>query len=656
MQELEGQNGLWEYNSDETFAFLNMLSILSKTDEFRKWLINFHNLKDHDQFFEGYKCLVLTALRGFINSILMNDPFKLRDDELFTIANSRGFNIEKLPNSCEKVVFLKNVWRLSKSIRKPKSWKDLNVKEALAPLLKSYEVILKQNLKATKNTSKLDSLTFATEFCAYLFLIDTRKARPHGYYVSILNNDLNLQYLDKIFTGYAYSLQFLWYKLLGSERFQKSCVKDLHRSQKVRFEHDKKTLTINIGTANSERVIEETLEEKRERKFRKSVFEKWLSIDQFFEEIRSEIIQPLEKKLDHGLGSLGKGLLQIEKFRKSNLGSLLKKDSTMEPAFVKKKDDDSIKKQLDVKFLWEDLDILDAGQASWEFNGVFAFISMLTGYVKILHDHDSEGVVKVMIIKHPSDDESHYYYSFAILVASYGIFAHDSGWIVFFDCAMDSSGSGVELRDSCLNTIEKFRKDNSISVEELIVDKKLFKEFLDSRGVSYSKHTETSTLYREANEIVSQAKGKLFEYIFFKYWFDNKKHKIIRCDFSLNDEQIDCIAVDERTVIVFECKLQLHEIQKTIKQIQKKIAAVKRKYHNYQVIPCLITYEPIMYERQKEIKSKGISIIQNFKNILQNDRVFDGERKKLLRIFDSDLRERYYYGETSWWRPRNYWV
>jgi len=565
-----------ELNSDEAFAFLNILYILSDTEGFRQWLTDFHKLNNHDKFFDGYKFTIITTLLAFMNSFTMHDPFKLKDDEICNRAEFRGIKLERLPNSCEKIVFQKNVWRLGKKIRKATRWKELDVKNELSPILELFDRLKQNNIQPTKNIPKTDALNYVSEFYAYLFLIDTSHARPKGYYHPFFSTEKSPQYLDKVFDGYVYSLQFLWYQMLGEENFAKSCVKDLHRCQEIKFRDEKKISIKLNGTTDEYYEIEFDADEKKEQEYRSLVYDKWQTIDQFFKKIREEIIRPLEKKIDHGFGGLEDGLVRLVNFEKPMLGVLLDKTKLDEPAYINKNDLESMKKRLDVEFLWYDIDVFDSGQANLEFNGVFAFNMMLTGYVTILDEEGNEGKIRIMKIIHPDRNQDLNYYSLAILIGSYGLFSDSSGWIVFYDSLIDSPGSGGHHRDLCFDCIEKFRKQSRVDLKEITVDKKTFQNYLESRKISFSDTRELSNMYRDVEDDVSQIKGKLFEYVFLKYCLDNKKYDLVRGDFSLSGQQIDCVCLQDETVYVFECKLQIHDdLRDYIKQIERVSNACK---------------------------------------------------------------------------------
>ena len=103
-----------ESNNDQIFAFLEILRILSDTKNFQEWLSTYHKIYDQQEFFEGYKYIFAVSLQYFINELISYDPFSFKDDEKLTHASSYGMPLKNIPNSCEKTVVLKNIWKHSK--------------------------------------------------------------------------------------------------------------------------------------------------------------------------------------------------------------------------------------------------------------------------------------------------------------------------------------------------------------------------------------------------------------------------------------------------------------------------------------------------------------------------------------------------------------
>ena len=330
---LEGEDN----NSDETLAFLNILQILSDTEDFRNWLTTFHKMNNHDELLEGYKFSIMTCLLSFMNLIKTDDLFNLEQDEVCYRAEFRGIKIELLPNSCEKIIFQKNIWRLGKKIRQTTKWANLSVRESLLPILDLFLKIKTNHLRGARKFTTDESLNYLSQFYAYIFLIDTQRGRPKGYYHPLFSIEKNPKYLDCVFKGYVFSLQYIWYKLLGRKKFLASCVKDLHRSQEVSSQ-DK--FRVTSGKVESEdEYYEFGLDGKEQEgeKLRSTVYAKWNTIDQFFSKIREEIIRPLEKKTNSMLNVNGVGLINVVNPNKTMLGTLLEKMNLERPHYMEKK-------------------------------------------------------------------------------------------------------------------------------------------------------------------------------------------------------------------------------------------------------------------------------------------------------------------------------
>lgn len=289
-----------DYNFDESFAFLEILRILSNTDKFHNWLKEYHHLQSIDDILEGYKYIIATSLRCFIQSLMLNDPFKLKDDRFLIRGDFRiGKSLDDVPNRCEKTIFMKNVWNCGKDIRKAKSWEEIGNAKSLSILLNVFENLFRDNIRSNSKISKEDAVRFAAQFWAYLELVDCRFGMPKGSRASLFEIEKSTVYLDKVFAGYLYSLQFLWFELLGDEKFKKTVLKDLHSATETKFERPDNSITISFDESDYETVeIPESKEEKQKRLEYERVFKKWESIDQFFEEIKYEIIRPLEKDLE----------------------------------------------------------------------------------------------------------------------------------------------------------------------------------------------------------------------------------------------------------------------------------------------------------------------------------------------------------------------
>ena len=622
-------------NNDHIFAFLEILRILSKTENFQEWLSTYHKIDEHQEFLEGYKYILTVSLMYFITQLISYDPFSLKDDEKLVRADFHGITINNIPNSCEKTIVLKNIWKQSKKIRKAKTFEEIK-NEKPSELLDLYETLREQNLKPNKEISKEESISSVAQFNAYLLLTDTSFGMPRATrWASIFEPDESLKYLDTVFNGYRYALEYLWFCLLGPTKFQEFCVKDLHRSDEIHFKNEDKTINIKLGSSYEDSEIEEyqESEEAIRRVEWDRVHNKWKTIDQFFNKVRSEMIRPLEVKIGR-MGGLGKGFLKLENFDKDLFKNLITNEVEDAP-YMTKTDEESMKKRIESELLWYPISVLSAAQ-TFTFNVAFSFVSMLRGLVDISREQDEDSKITVKIFKHPAHGvENGYDYSFGIKVGVGGFISDSSGWLIFHDCATDYSGSGGQYHQMCMNEIENHKEENAVEAEELIFENEIFTKFLTDKGISMD-YEKSRKVYEKMNESITQMKGKLLEYLVYKWINSKEQFKIVHCDHIVNDEQIDCFCKSDDEIEHFECKLQLHDIQKTIKQIKRKHSKIKQAYTKEKVNANLVLYTTITNDAKNKLEKEGIKVYQDFKSNIQNDRIFEGTRRELKNYLNSD--------------------
>ena len=625
-----------ETNNDHIFAFLEILRILSKTENFQDWLSNYHKIDDQQEFLEGYKYILTVSLMYFVTQLISHDPFSLKDDEKLIRADFLGVTIDNIPNSCEKIIVLKNIWRQSKKIRRARTFEEIQSAEPYN-ILKAYEALRETNLKANKEISKEESLSSIAQFYAYLLLVDTSFGMPRATkWASIFEPDESLKYLDTVFNGYRYALEYLWFCLLGPEKFQQFCVKDLHRSDEIHFDNENNTIKIKLGKGDDSGI--EEYSESEEERVRKEewdrIHDKWRTIDQFFGKLRSEMIRPLEAKIGR-LGGFGKGFVRLDNFEKDMLGDLITNPAEDAPYMINT-DEESLKKRIESELLWYPISVLNSAK-TFTFNGAFSFVAMLRGLVNIVREGDNEGKILVQIFKHPAlGVKKGNDYSFGIKVGVGSAISDTSGWLIFHDCATDYSGSGGHDYEMCINEIEKHKQVNAVEIKEQIFEGELFTKFLADKGISMD-YEKSRKLYEKMNESFSKIKGKLLEYLVYK-WINSKvEFETVQCDIVVNNEQIDCFCKSGNKIEHFECKLQLHNVQDTIKQIKRKHSKIKQEYPNHIVNANLILYATITTEVKKQLEDQGIRVHQDFKSNIQNERIFDGTRRELNSHFNSNL-------------------
>ena len=657
-------------SADQIFSFINILKIVSNVNAFQKWLKEYHKINDDDQIYKGYKFFIDVCIRGFIGSVIYDTSLDLEEDFTFFRARFCGVEIDDIPNTCEKTIFIKNVWNSTKEIRKSKNWEGLTycIKD-IEELLQVFDVIYVQNVSSNKKLSKESALNISTIFNTHNLLNDTRRGIPHAYPLApILKPSTSEKYLEDVYMGYAYALQYLWFVLLGKETFEGSSLENLHKAHVIYSKYaeeqmepkagisvlDEETIKEFIKKTNLEEVMgagggicaiaeepsDEDIKKSNEEKERLSKLKNWFALDRFFEIIQEEIIRPIEEGLKIK-SSLFDPLLIIEDtFSKNLFTAFLATDKIREPTYLEAQDGGLMNKKLDHFFLWYDVDVLDPLKTG-EFNGVPAFTTTLIGSVEKNRYVGRDEVVLVRRLKHPVEHVQGYDYSYSILIPAFGTISDYSGWLIFFDCATDYSGYGGSLYQEAEKFIKKFLEEKKIELIELDVDIKIFKEYLEKKSVSHAR-LSISEIQRKTEDFIGDVKGIFFEYLFYNWLSEeccDKCKEIPKCNVSENGEQIDVITKTETDIRIFECKVNLHsdEIDNTIRQINNKVKAVQRSDER-KITPHLVVFSPIQDVYKKKFEEEGIQVLSPpFNEIIRDWRKLNvNERKKILKIIKSD--------------------
>lgn len=438
----------YEQAIGDVLGVLNCLQLIADIDGFRRWIQSHHAISGDHRLFEGYKFTIETLIRMLHHEISYNRSLRLTEDDLFHRASFAGISFYKLPNSCEKNTILRNIAWQAEPIIQASQWQVL--KESVAHFQHTVISPLATITPATvvspqyKITDKDSAIRFATMFLVYIFLNDTSRGIPHGYHEPVFREDIPPSFgipkrtrarLPGVFEGYKFAVQFLWHSILG-ERFGDTSLVRLHQASS------------------------------------------WRDFDNFFEEIRREIIQPIEAEI--GTLSVFDTVLLLKKPVKTHIRNLIS-HGPPEPRL-------SQKDSLERLFLWYDIQLIDG--SDFNFAGVAAFIPMLIGLAETVRELQREGEkdrkVQVIRLVHGSPIEHRRDYSYAVLVQVGGIFSDASGWMLFYDCCSDA-GSTSLLYKQAEDYIDRYERENLVSVAQRRVDKKRFLKLTKHRLVSLTK-------------------------------------------------------------------------------------------------------------------------------------------------------------------------
>jgi hypothetical protein len=418
-------NDYYNKKIDDILAIINAIDILIRFDDFKNWLLEIHQIKDYLDIIPGYKFTFDILTRRLHNEISTNNSLGLKVDRIFERSDFSGHTIiDALPDSSEKVILLKEIRHYVKPILESNNLIQLETSlkvfknEVLDPFLKLKDI---SHLNSAYSIPTLDlAIKYSTMNEVFVFLNDTsRNGVPHGYPTPNLDNilwdtssrDLRTQ-LNSYFLGYKYSVQFIWFKLM-SNRFDYPAVIHLHES-------------------NS-----------------------WDEFNYYYSAIQKEIIDPLEHEYKINLGMAP--IILVDPNAKTVLNSLLRPTlkSTYKPNRLE---------ELEQLFQWYPIELLDSSRKTL-FNGLPALKSLLYGSVEIKRKNGIDEKTQVIKLTHPESQGRHTY-SYAILMETYGMISDASGWLLFFGCCYDHTGTGISKKLQIESLIDEFKYKNLITLVE----------------------------------------------------------------------------------------------------------------------------------------------------------------------------------------------
>ncbi len=613
-------------------AALEINKVLSNISDFTNWIKIKYDINENEVF-DGYKFMLNMSLRGICEQI--KDSSKaLNLEEDYTTFRSLFFldmNINEIPNSSEKTILIKNVWMMRKLFTKSKNFIELQ--KGLFDL----NTKLKPFYDLTTKVKLINCLMKQQDIIAYLskayistYFNDNRNGIPWIYtltkQLSFNENDQNIKH---VLQGYKYALEYIWFKLLEEREFETFKFDVIHKS------------------------------------------ESFIQIDRsIFKKAFDNVVDPIEKI---NKVSILKPLLILQTFDKKVVKDFLSTSKITEPEYLTKTDEDSKFKYLDYKLLWYGINVSDTRKVE-VFNGTFAFESILLGYKELKKRNNNTSKIYVKIFKHPvTDIKNSFDYSFGILIEAIGAFSDASGWMIFFDCATDYSGSGGMQLLHTLKLIDELKKENKnvLEIEDLIVDKKLFIKYIRERKVSsvfdYINKSSTSEGIkdngkqtnkspREIEGVIGRAKGKVLELLAYLFYEKSKyNNEEVIFNYPEDGECIDLIIKNEKIINFFECKIDFHDddLRDLKKQIEKAIKLIEINFPKKTMQANLLIYRPLPDKRKIIIKNNipRINIIDNFRKTINESRrnTFGGEVDAIIKILDFN-----FYNKTNLEKnPRN---
>ena len=646
----------YKFNDGLLISFY-MLEKASKITKFLTWFKGRNKYVDMEIILPGYVFLIVSIIRVFMFDLDSNNGLGLSEDWIYKRAVSKGLQLNELPNSCEKTIFMKRIRMLEKNIAKQKTWKGL--KSSVNKMIRDLHYFKELIQNSTPLNKQLDKESLQKVMAANhtaIFLCDTSRNIPHSENAAPFAHGIRSeQYLERTFPGYVYGLEFLWFSILGEVEFSNSFISNIHNVLSNDFEPKTQELIFGEDLTLDSLLKGPCLEDKNkdylgikvkikrrtpeENKKLRATYtsNKWLRLDTYFQKIINEIVLPMEAALNIKIW-IDDNLI-LKDYNKENLRSLLEKSAVSEPSYLSSNDKTSIGKCLDLDFLWYGLNVLEGDSL---FNGVPAFGTILLGSSNFAKSINNTEGVDVIIIKHPQGDGKNNY-SFAVLIPVMGSIYDASGWVVAFDCATDYSGNGGSNLEYARQFIKLSNNYVKVRVKEISVNKDIFFKYIQEHSVSSVFETIVSKsdpgLDRRLNimDFLSSIKGRLFELVVYKWLNETKEMGMCRSNVMIGSEEIDCIVQVKDVVNMYECKINSSEssLETNIKQILRKRNELLKTHEN--VKPFLVVYNKISMYLINECNLKGIEVIDNFRQVISNEAVFKSSRAEYLKVLDLAL-------------------
>jgi len=590
---------------DNLFSLRYLFDHLSNIDKFKKWITEYHKEQDIKTIYPGFHYFIRNIIRNILDEILkLEIPHLEEDITLYWAEKRKPDNFFEVPNSCNKTIFLKNALLLENELRNVKEIDKIDeAKQKIKPLIIFIDFLIKNskpNFDVPKdNLLKLNAIIYIHSYCEQVLGSKPLFTSNHN----LLEIDKNDFYYAKILKGYIYSLQFLWYSILGKEIFESNSVKDMHK------------------------YIDEDLESKNFKS--KDFFAYWKGIDnKFYWTNYRELVAPLLSKYSLKVTDYKTFRTYVSEFdenTKTEINILFNVSNIPKSEFREKTDYKSMEKQIEEQLYWLPFETLGlSGQSG--FYGIAGFIPLMKGAIIDKEDRKNEKDVIVKVFRHPRPIHSGigYTYSFAILFENRFHYTAP-GWFIFHDCATDFSGFGSQLLDNVMKEIIAQHKKGKIILKEFTIDNPTFFKFLKLNSLSIYALKTLDKLYSEENvllklreiqDILQHIKARLLEKLTYKWLLlSNKYDKVLNnIEIKLDSEkaEFDNLTFECKEIINFECKLRFNrnELSDILVDFKKKTSILKTKYKDKQVKHKLVFYYRIT-ERNiiRQLKKNKIDYI-----------------------------------------------
>lgn len=637
---------------DNFWTILNLIKII-KVNDFKEWMMEYHHIKENrlsKHFFKGFHSTIMNLLRTLIDAFLDENPFKFQTSTASNSLNrskdisgpldimkpniGQPIYIEDIDNDDEMIQILRIFDEIFKAAYKSQDFYSLDTKfELCKKHLSIFYKIFEENIEVNDITL-IDKDSYI-QFAFKKFLNNHFHVIPNGI-PSFLKSkvkkiNVGYQYLEIIFPGFKYTLQYLWFLVLN-KKLKDDTLLNLHRIEKIN-KNERLDSIIKIG-----------IKRYNPKNYKKifQIHKKWLAIDKTFNLIYSKFIKPEYDKYEiknHYEFNLHKHL--VLRTDSTNTGKTFQEEIKIHLKKIKNyvSTDNGVKKITNIEELKRSLYFRPVTLLHFNyqrnFEGIMSFRIMLRGLVYYYQENSDETLL-IKRIKHtnPHNENS---------IFSYGISIYEEGWYIFLELV--SEKDSVYIEDLL---IEKLKSLINVKVETIQVSYELLiNTYLPYYDVEYR-------LKNQVKQFISNFKGNFLELL--SYYLNSiKKYDVIYWSKKINNtiskqkKEFDIIIKEKKGKTKFiEVKTTLNK--EDIKDIIEKknfldeTCTLSSKFFKSLSIKCTKDYKfetwiwnrhpQKQFERQlKEHKIKIISI----KELLNNSSLNSEKRNKCKDLMDFNI-------------------
>lgn len=534
---------------------LRIIEIAGNVKQYEQWLKDYHNRTIDKQLLAGYKFFLECAFHEFYYGVSVENEFDIKDDFLFKCAMGKSsYPIDKLPNTCERTIFLKNIYKYFKPVLRAKSINGIENKlqlfyQEVGVLFEN--VFLEQFCISTEyGVNEDEAIRLILVENLYIYFTQINNNGPYAYMASLLRDFwISNEKKTYCFEGYKFILQYLWYNVLDKFPFEKAKLNTLHLADSWR-EYSYKKLPPDASIYD---------------KMFNTYFDlgKQNSLDSFFYQIKYNITDPFEEETGINITSVHKffGRTKVN-YSKNVFNKLLCTDELIDP-YDKLDDDDKIS----IALYWYPLEVFEPGSMH---NGITAFITSMAGTVSLSNSEGKREFEKVIVCKfiHPLTDKKNDY-SYGVLLDSMAAAGHYySGWLLYYDCCGDYSGFSGSEHKKAEKLIDKYVNNNQVELRELEVDKKVFRRYVaehiySSDELSNEKIIEVEERLLEqskkqkikVDDVIGKSKAVILELLMCYILSKHGDVKSIKWSANKNEGEIDLLLEYSDKIKIIECKV-----------------------------------------------------------------------------------------------------